>query len=78
MAQIPRARSDPAQQRRAELDAKVAKFHAASDGVYGARASWPIYAMTVSGSRARRWRPHCAAKAWPGSAPAVRAGHHGG
>ncbi|BBU21642.1 IS3 family transposase [Mycobacterium xenopi] len=26
----------PAQQRRAELDAKVAKFHAASDGVYGA------------------------------------------
>ena len=25
-----------AQQRRAELDAKVAKFHAASDGVYGA------------------------------------------
>ena len=25
----------PAQQRRAELDAKVAKFHAASDGVYG-------------------------------------------
>ncbi|ORB98790.1 hypothetical protein B4U45_28535, partial [Mycobacterium persicum] len=27
---------NPAQQRRAELDAKVAKFHAASDGVYGA------------------------------------------
>jgi putative transposase len=26
----------PAQRRRAELDAKVAKFHAASDGVYGA------------------------------------------
>jgi putative transposase len=26
----------PAQQRRAELDAKVAEFHAASDGVYGA------------------------------------------
>lgn len=26
----------PAQQRRTELDAKVAKFHAASDGVYGA------------------------------------------
>lgn len=26
----------PAQQRRAELDAKVAMFHAASDGVYGA------------------------------------------
>ena len=26
----------PAQQRRAELDAKVAAFHAASDGVYGA------------------------------------------
>jgi putative transposase len=26
----------PSQQRRAELDAKVAKFHAASDGVYGA------------------------------------------
>ena len=26
----------PAQQRRAELDAKVATFHAASDGVYGA------------------------------------------
>jgi len=26
----------PAQQRRAELDAKVAKFYAASDGVYGA------------------------------------------
>jgi hypothetical protein len=26
----------PAQWRRAQLDAKVAKFHAASDGVYGA------------------------------------------
>src|SRR5271165_6433757 len=26
----------PTQRRRAELDAKVAKFHAASDGVYGA------------------------------------------
>ncbi|EUA20389.1 integrase, catalytic region domain protein [Mycobacterium xenopi 4042] len=78
MAQIPRARSDPAQQRRAELDAKVAKFHAASDGVYGARASWPIYAMTVSGSRARRWRPHCAPRPGRDLPPPVRAGHHGG
>lgn len=26
----------PSQQRRAEVDAKLAKFHAASDGVYGA------------------------------------------
>jgi len=34
-----RSRDDgptPAQRRRAQLDAKVAKFHAASDGVYGA------------------------------------------
>jgi len=30
------ARPTPAQRRRADLDAKVAKFHAASDGVYGA------------------------------------------
>jgi putative transposase len=28
--------STPSQQRRAELDAKVAKFHAVSDGVDGA------------------------------------------
>jgi len=30
----------PARRRRAELDIKVAKFHAASDGVYGLFRKW--------------------------------------
>ena len=52
MAQIPRAWTDPGRPARAELDAKVAKFHAASDGVYGAP---PICAdLRAGGERVSR------------------------
>jgi len=36
----------------------------------GRHASWPTYAPTGSGCRGKRWRPRCAARAWPGSARA--------
>jgi hypothetical protein len=51
----------PSQQRRAELDAQVADFHAASDGVYGAP-------RILADLRAAGARPRCAVKGWPGSA----------
>ncbi len=59
----------PAQRGRAELDAQVATFHAASDGVYGAPRTWPTCAPPVSGCPAKRWRLRCAARAWPGISP---------
>lgn|GEM_PF-2252732 len=68
----------PAQQRRAELDAKVAKFHAASDGVYGAPRiqadlrdnGEQVSRKTVAASLRRQ--------GLAGLPAPVCAGHHGG
>jgi putative transposase len=58
----------PWRQRRAELDAKVADFHKASDGVYGAPRI--LADLRAAGTRVSRKSvaPRCAARAWPGSA----------
>ena len=69
----------PAQRRRAELDAKVATFHAASDGVYGAPRiladlrddGETVSRKTVAASLRRQGLAGI-------SPPPVRAGDHGG
>ena len=72
----PRGEPSPSQQRRAELDAQVAVFHAASDGVYGApRILADLRASQRSVSR-KTWRPRCTAK--PFQSPARLPGHYVG
>ena len=68
----------PSQQRRAQLDAQVAQFHQASDGVYGA----PRILADLRDAGARVSRKTVAAslrrQGLAGISPrAIRAGHHG-
>ncbi|HYB38013.1 MAG TPA: hypothetical protein VEF72_21300 [Mycobacterium sp.] len=51
------------------MDAKVAASHAASDGVYDGRGSWPTCALPVSRCPARRWRPGLAVNTLAGISP---------
>ena len=69
----------PVQRRRAELDARVAEFHAASDGVYGAPRI--LADLRADGARVSAENGGgLAAPPAPGrDLPApVRVGHHGG
>ena len=57
----------PAQRHRRELDTKVAAFHRASDGVYGAPRI--LADLRADGERvSRKTVAACAARGWPGSA----------
>jgi putative transposase len=58
----------PSRRRRAELDAQVADFHKASDGVYGAPRI--LADLRAAGQRVSRKTvaARCAARVWPGSA----------